>query len=330
MLIIPPAAKTVNANTTTSNLGNNTISDKNSNNSAAASSTSGGTDTTPARTPTVRPPIPSLTVQPRTIRPPIPALTVQPGIPGKPPLSGNNPRALAVTAALGHKGPGRPNSNTPSTTPSTAVTSTATSATAPTNTMVPSGNSPVPTEKGIPETSSEDVTIKGESTLATATTGHEQPSSASSTTNTNLPNEMTTQEIDSSLFSILHPLKQTSTTALSQAQSTSQTSDTTTTSMMSPSTNSGHATTSSSNTNTNTINSTASNNNSIICRGTVEPGMFSCSKQGEIVCAVVSGVNLSLEAIIRSLESYALSRFAIQNNERYFVAKDNANKVFFP
>jgi hypothetical protein len=50
-------------------------------------------------------------------------------------------------------------------------------------------------------------------------------------------------------------------------------------------------------------------------------GLFACPCQGEVTCAIYSGASLTHDAIVRSLETLALSQFMVTNNERYFVSQ---------
>jgi hypothetical protein len=63
----------------------------------------------------------------------------------------------------------------------------------------------------------------------------------------------------------------------------------------------------------------------------IEPGCFSCGRQGEVVCDMYHSAKgtVSHEAIIRTLESQALSQFVVTNNERYFVSQDTRGNHFY-
>jgi hypothetical protein len=78
------------------------------------------------------------------------------------------------------------------------------------------------------------------------------------------------------------------------------------------------------------VDVTASRCNILVNNGKkIEPGCFSCSRQGEVVCDMFHSARGSHDAIVHTLESQALSQFVVVNNERYFVSQDMRGNYFY-
>jgi hypothetical protein len=59
------------------------------------------------------------------------------------------------------------------------------------------------------------------------------------------------------------------------------------------------------------------------------PGHFHCPRQDEIICIIHTDATITQDAVIRHLETSALSHISVSNYERYYVSQDKNGSIFY-